>query len=398
MQTRPCWVEICTRALEDNYRFLASLAGPQVELSPSSRPMPMATLKLCAPAVVRAGAHWLGVTSVEEGIEARSVCPDAQILVIGGVFPGQGTDVVRHKLTPVVWEPWQFDELEAAASAADVRSIAVHLEIDTGMSRQGAILNRLRLFSHASISDSPLASRRRDDPSLCRRRSRRKSHRRSARPHGSAPQPHPRRWPSRRHAQRRQLGRLLAGQAHKIATLAARHEMKATDAPRPRALWTGPRVRSRLLRLRNPSPSATLAANFNPCSAGNRRSSACDPSQPGAVVGYNGTFVATEPMRLALVAAGYADGLDRKLGNRFSLLVRGQRAPARRPHQHGSVCHRRHRHSGCSRRRRSRHSRPPEETKPSPPSITPKPPAPSHGRSSRASVHAFRASRHRTSA
>ena len=47
----------------------------------------------------------------------------------------------------------------------------------------------------------------------------------------------------------------------------------------------------------------------------------------GAVVGYNGTFVATEPMRLALLAVGYADGLDRKLGNRFSLLVRGQRAP-----------------------------------------------------------------------
>jgi alanine racemase len=47
----------------------------------------------------------------------------------------------------------------------------------------------------------------------------------------------------------------------------------------------------------------------------------------GAVVGYNGTFVATEPMRLALLAVGYADGLDRHLGNNFSLLVRGQRAP-----------------------------------------------------------------------
>jgi alanine racemase len=32
-------------------------------------------------------------------------------------------------------------------------------------------------------------------------------------------------------------------------------------------------------------------------------------------------------MRLALLAVGYADGLDRRLGNRFSLLVRGQRAP-----------------------------------------------------------------------
>jgi alanine racemase len=32
-------------------------------------------------------------------------------------------------------------------------------------------------------------------------------------------------------------------------------------------------------------------------------------------------------MRLALIAVGYADGLDRFLGNRFHLLVRGQRAP-----------------------------------------------------------------------
>jgi len=47
----------------------------------------------------------------------------------------------------------------------------------------------------------------------------------------------------------------------------------------------------------------------------------------GAVVGYNGTFVATETMRLALLPVGYADGLDRRLGNRFSLLVRGERAP-----------------------------------------------------------------------
>ena len=44
-------------------------------------------------------------------------------------------------------------------------------------------------------------------------------------------------------------------------------------------------------------------------------------------MGYNGTFVATESTRLALVAVGYADGLDRRLGNRFSLLVRGQHAP-----------------------------------------------------------------------
>jgi len=48
---------------------------------------------------------------------------------------------------------------------------------------------------------------------------------------------------------------------------------------------------------------------------------------PGATVGYNATFVAAEPMRLALVSAGYGDGLTRSFGNRFEFLVRGQRAP-----------------------------------------------------------------------
>ncbi len=49
--------------------------------------------------------------------------------------------------------------------------------------------------------------------------------------------------------------------------------------------------------------------------------------KPGDSVGYNATFVATEPMRVALVAVGYGDGLTRNLGNNFSLLVSGQRAP-----------------------------------------------------------------------
>jgi len=53
---------------------------------------------------------------------------------------------------------------------------------------------------------------------------------------------------------------------------------------------------------------------------------------PGDVIGYNGTFIATEPMRVALLAVGYADGLRRSLssqGNtsRGHVLIRGQQAP-----------------------------------------------------------------------
>ena len=96
MPTRPCWVEIRARALEDNFRFLAALAAPHAELLAIVKANAYGhSLALCAPAAVRAGARWLGVTSVEEGVAARALCPDARLLVIAGVFPGQGAEALR---------------------------------------------------------------------------------------------------------------------------------------------------------------------------------------------------------------------------------------------------------------------------------------------------------------
>lgn len=47
----------------------------------------------------------------------------------------------------------------------------------------------------------------------------------------------------------------------------------------------------------------------------------------GETVSYNETFRAERSTKLALLDAGYADGLNRRLSNRFSLLVRGEFAP-----------------------------------------------------------------------
>jgi alanine racemase len=75
-----------------------------------------------------------------------------------------------------------------------------------------------------------------------------------------------------------------------------------------------------------PAPLAAAGA-LQPVLAWKTRVTSLLSVPAGAEVGYNGAFVASEPMRLALIAAGYADGLPRSLGNRFSLLVRGMRAP-----------------------------------------------------------------------
>jgi alanine racemase len=326
---RPCWVEIDTHALEENYRFLQALAAPHAELLAIVKADAYGhSLALCAPAAVRGGAKWLGVTTVEEGVLARSVCPETRILVIGGVFPGQGPDVVRHGLTAVVWESQQLDELEGAARAAGLHSgsLPVHLEIDTGMSRQGVIPEGLDPVLARFAPGSPLrlegvmthlfAADEADGAVTATQLVQLDV----ATGHVEAAGLYPD-WLNVGSS-----AALLAGQAEIIAARAAHHGMRAMLRPGLALYGLAPAYDPAF----DPEEPATLAAaraQLKPVLSWKTRVVGVRSIEPGAVVGYNGTFVATEPMRLALLAVGYADGLDRRLGNHFSLLVRGQRAP-----------------------------------------------------------------------
>ncbi len=55
--------------------------------------------------------------------------------------------------------------------------------------------------------------------------------------------------------------------------------------------------------------------------------------EPGAEIGYGGTYIAKEPRRIATIPIGYADGYKRILSNQSEVLIRGHRAP-----QIGNVC------------------------------------------------------------
>ncbi|MGA9062861.1 MAG: alanine racemase [Terracidiphilus sp.] len=330
MPTRPCWVEIRTRAFEENLRFLARVAAPHAELLAIVKANAYGhSLALCAPAAARAGAQWLGITSVEEGIVARALCPDAHVLVIGGVFPGQARAAIDYRLTPVAWEPWQLDELLAAARSAGAQpgSLPIHLEIDTGMSRQGVSPGELaRIFAHFGPG-SPLrlegvmthlfaadeAGGQVTQTQLARLDE--AMNRISA---------------AGLFAEWLNVGNsatLLAGQAPAIAELAARHGMKALLRPGLALYGLVPRFDPPFRPEEEPAPLAAARAALQPVLTWKASVVGVRSIPAGATVGYNATFVASEPMRLALVSAGYADGLDRHLGNRFSLLVRGRGAP-----------------------------------------------------------------------
>jgi alanine racemase len=326
MTTHPCRVEIRTRSLEDNFRFLLSLARPHAELMAVVKADAYGhSLELCASAAARAGAKLLGVATVEEGVAARALCPEPGVLVMCGGFPGQGAAVVEHRLSAVAWQPWQLDELEGAARAAG-KTVPVHVEIDTGMSRQGASLNELVPLLARFHPGSPLrlegvmthlfASDEADGRETEAQLALLDEAVGKVTDAGLNPE-----W---LHAGSSPT--LVAGEAERIAALAARHGMKAMLRPGLALYGVIPRFNPEF-ELPEPASLAAARARLQPVLTWKARVAGVRTVPAGAVVGYNGTFVATEPMRLALVAAGYADGLDRRLGNRFSLLVRGQRAP-----------------------------------------------------------------------
>lgn len=89
-------------------------------------------------ATLDAGAAYLGVALVEEGVELREAGIEAPIVVLSEPPPDAAAEVVAHRLTPVVYRPSGVEAIAAAARKADLpRPFPVHLKVDTGMHRVG---------------------------------------------------------------------------------------------------------------------------------------------------------------------------------------------------------------------------------------------------------------------
>jgi alanine racemase len=80
----------------------------------------------------------LGVALIEEGAELRAAGINSEILVLGGVFEHQADDLIKYGLTPAVYATVQAEAFSEAAIRAG-KTLPVHVKIDTGMSRVGVL-------------------------------------------------------------------------------------------------------------------------------------------------------------------------------------------------------------------------------------------------------------------
>ncbi|MEO6964512.1 MAG: alanine racemase, partial [Acidobacteriaceae bacterium] len=286
-------------------------------------------LSLCAPWLVEAGARWLGVTSAEEGVAARQLCPDATILVMRGLLAGEADALLEARLVPTVWNSTHLDLLAGATRQrmAAAGSVPLHLEIDTGMSRQGVGLRALPMFLdalrkvpalHLAGVSTHFASAEMLDAEQNRQQG---SAFRQALEHiytaGFRPQ-----WI---HAGNSST--LLARQFEALCGIGKTWGARFLLRPGIALYGYAPAFSGADIEA-----AEQARARLQPVLSWRTSIVSTQTVEVGAAVGYDATFIARASMRLGLLPVGYADGLNRKLSGSNSspgglVLVRGVRAP-----------------------------------------------------------------------
>ena len=343
------WVEVSEERLTGNYKVLTRAAGAEVAV--------LAVVKangyghgaeVCAPVLARAGAVWLGVTDAAEGAAVRQALLAVgfagervpKVLVMSGLLEEDADAMVEHGLVPVVWTREQMEWLAAAARRRGVGQVRVHVEVDTGMARQGVavgeelreVLEWLRRqkeivldgvmthFASAEVAGSSLTAKQRErfeEVVRCVAELRLR--------------------PAWVHAGNSSTvdnavdcdvadGGMLAWLRRVAASVGARAMVRSGIALYGYCLpieFADGRSMGREV--------AVVRGELRPVMTWKTRVIGVREVSAGDTVGYNGIFVAQRAMRLALLPVGYADGLRRELSGSNArgcgwVMVRGQRA------------------------------------------------------------------------
>jgi alanine racemase len=253
-------------------------------------------------ALEEAGATWLAVADIEEGIELRESGSRARILVFGALSVSELDGIFSYELTPTVASPSAGRALQAAAAARNA-CVRYHLKLDTGMHRLGfrhenvertlpeliasPNLELEAVYTHFATADEP------DSPLF--------------------------------EEQRLNFDKACARLDQLGGKPRYRHAANSAALLRDSRVWYD-FVRPGLLLHGVVPPPLASTITMRPVMSLTSRVVAVKGIHPGESVGYGARYTADRPRQLAVIPAGYADGLDRRLEGHGAVLIRGQRA------------------------------------------------------------------------
>ena len=316
-------------ALQSNFRAIRSFLSRGAE--PEARsPSIIAVVKANAyghgsgpvgVALEQAGATMLACADIEEGVVLRRAGVGLPILVFGALSVSDLEGLFEYALTPTISTPSAARAVQAAA-AKHRATLSYHLKVDTGMNRLGFRHDNLRRtlpellasthlrldgvythFASADVPESPVFDlQRRNYESALRVVDDLLCHAPSGESDGPA----------------------KAGPHDSRAYL--RHAANSAATLRDSRVWYDV-VRPGLLLYGIVPPPLASTIPLEPVMSLTSRIVAVKGLRPGEGVGYGWRFTSDSPRTIAVIPAGYADGLDTRLSGRGHVLVRGKRVP-----------------------------------------------------------------------
>ena len=301
-----CWAEIDLAALERNLRLIRASLPPHIRY--------VAVVKADAyghglhqtvARLMHAGADLFAVATLSEAAAVRELGPGWPVLLLSPLLPEEDRYLADYDLAATVSSPEEVVRFAAVGSAAG-KPVAVHLKIDTGMGRLGVwheqapdLFRRivasphLRLagvFTHFASPD--------DDPTF------------------TAEQ------------RRRFLEALARFEGIKLAGLFVHADNSSGLETMPGASPFNA-VRVGLLQFGIlPHPHSLLAqVHTEPVFSFRTRVGLTKNLPRGTTISYGRTHTLGRDSTVAVLCAGYGDGIPRASSNRAQVLISGQRCP-----------------------------------------------------------------------
>lgn len=292
------WLEVDARQIERNIRAIRAEVAPARLLAVVKANAYGHGAALAAAAARRAGAIGICVFGVEEAREVKGI--GASILNLSYPFSWDVPEVVRLGLQQSIWDLGSAIRLNAEARRLGGAPVEVHLKIDTGMNRVGVPAGRAVELAH-QIRAMPGLRLAGVFTTLAERK-------------------------GETGAQIRLFDRTCARMNREGIDIPLRHAATSAGLRHPSAWFDAVRV-------------GLACYGFEGGKEGKRRA----PTAPairlfarvidlkrlsaGETAGYGDLFRARRPMTIAVVSAGWADGLFRALSNAWRVEIRGR--PAR---------------------------------------------------------------------
>lgn len=305
---RPVWAEIDLGAIAFNM-------GQFRRLYPDKRLMAVVKADAyghgavpVAKTALDAGADWLGVAFVEEGLALRRAGIGAPVLVLGTTREAEAiTAAVQNDLVLTVYDRENLEQMADLARKAG-KPLTVHVKVDTGMNRIGVKGADAAVALLQAAAESPWIEVQ------------------GLYTHFATADEADKRFARRQYAAFMEVVSALERHRLKPPLLHCGNSAVAIDLPELAAdmLRIG-------IGLYGIFPSGVVSRErirLKPAMQWKTRVATVKRVFPGETVSYGATYrVGPEPEWIATLPLGYADGYPRRLSNVGEVLIRGRRCP-----------------------------------------------------------------------